>query len=144
MAQKDYESAKKRIQADDKTAMDNCARYQGSAANACMIQAHGKRKRAESDAKATAERAGQTPPLPDAKAKNAAKAEIAKAKNDRKAVDRNIADEHNAAIAECLKLKGTERKVCIKDVDARQAEALEFADAIYKKSMQNAKALTPP
>jgi hypothetical protein len=144
MAQKDYESTLTRIEQDDKVAIDNCARYQGPAVSACMIQAHGKRERAEGEARATVERAGRTPPLPDAKAKGAAKAEMAKAKDERKATNRNIADERKAAIAECSKLKGTERKACIKDVDARRAEAVDLADAIYKKSVQNAKALTPP
>jgi hypothetical protein len=144
VAQKDYQSARTKIQADDKAAVVNCERYQGSAAKACLIQAHGKRERAESDAKATADRAGRTPPLPDADAQAAAKAEMAKAKDDKKAANRNIAEERKAAIAECSKLEGTERKGCIKDVDARRAEAVDLADAIYKKSVRNAKALTPP
>jgi hypothetical protein len=144
MAQKDYQSALTKIQADDKAAKQTCARYQGPAANACMIQAHGKRERAEGEAIATVDRAGRTPPLPDAKAKAAAKAEMAKAKGDRKAANRNIADERKAAIAECSKLKGTARRGCIKEVDARRAEAVDLAEAIYKKSVQNAKALIPP
>jgi hypothetical protein len=144
VAQKDYQAALTKIQADDKAAVDNCAKYQGPAANACMIQAHGKRERAESDAKAIVDRAGRTPPLPDASAKAAAKAEMAKAKDDRKAANRNIAEERKAAIAECSKLKGTEHTGCIKDVDARRAEAVNLANAIYQKSVHNAKALTPP
>lgn len=144
IAQKDYESARTKIQLDDKAAMDKCAKYQGSSASACVIQAHGKRVRAEEEAKATVERAGRTPPLPDAEAKSVAKHEIAKAKDDNKATNKKISEERNAAIAECSKLKGTERKACTQDVDARRAEAMELANAIYKKSVQNAKALMPP
>lgn len=109
-----------------------------------MIQAHGKRERAEAEAKSNVDRAGRTPSLPDAKARAAAKVEMAKAKDDRKAANKNIEDERKAATAECFKLEGTERKACIKDVNARRAEAVDLADAIYKKSVQNGKALAPP
>jgi len=73
MAQKDYESARKKIQTDDNAAIANCGKYYGDAETACMIQAHGKRERAEAEAKANVDRAGRTPSLPDAKAKAAAK-----------------------------------------------------------------------
>ena len=142
LAQKDYQSAQARIQANDRAAMDECAKRQGPAANACMIQAHGKRLRAEEEAKATVARAGKTSPLPTADAQKAARAAIAKAKADKKAATQKIAAERRAARAECAKLTSTDRKACIREVNARRNEAQDWAEARHKRSILDAKSIT--
>lgn len=144
LAQKDYQSAQARIEANDWAAMDECAKRQGPAANACMIQAHGKRLRAEAEAKATVTRAGKTSPLPRADARKAAQAAVAKAKADKKSANQKIAAERRAASAECSKLTGTDRKACIREVDARRNEARDWAKARYKRSVLEAKSMTAP
>jgi hypothetical protein len=144
LAQKDYQSAQARIQANDRAAMDECATRQGPAANACMIQAHGKRLRAEEEANATVARAGKTSPLPRADGQKAAQAAVAKAKADKKSANQKIAVERRAASAECAKLTGTDRKACIREVDARRNEARDWAKARYKRSVLEAKSMTAP
>jgi colicin import membrane protein len=144
LARKDYQLAQARIEAHDRAAMDECAKRGGPAANACMIQAHGKRLRDEEEAKATVARAGATPPLPTADAQKAARAAVAKAKADKKAADQKIAAERHAARAECAKLKGVDRKACIREVDVRRNDAKDWAEARYKRSILEAKSMTAP
>ena len=144
MARKDYEAAMAKIRADDSTATEKCRAGTGSAVEACLIQASGKRLRAEQEAKTKLDRAGQIPSLPKAQAKTASKDAMKSADRDKRRTGDDIDMETKAAEAECKKLTGAALKACNTDVAKRRDEARDMADAMFEKSRSRAKALKVP
>lgn len=141
MARKDYQASLAKIQADEFASIDACARTTGPAANACMIQAHGKRVRAEMEAKEKMDRASQTAPLPDAQVKTASDMAAKAAKEKKRSTGKSLDAETKAAETECNKLIGPKRKACMKEMTARHREAVDWADAAYKKARSDAKGI---
>lgn len=144
MARKDYEAAVEKIRSDDAAATERCRSKTGPAAEACLIQVRGKRIRAEEEAKTNLDRTGQTAPLPDAQAKNASRNALNVAQIRQRSSEKAIEAEAKAAGAECKKLSGAARKTCTIEVAERRQEALDVADAMYKKARSDAKRLIPP
>lgn len=144
MARKDHQAAMAKIRSDDSAAIEKCRSGSGPAVEACLIQARGKRMRAEQDAKTKLDQAGRTPPLRDTEKKAASREALNAVKNDQRDTAKGIETETNEADAECKKLLGAERKTCRAEVARRRNDAREMADAIYKKARSDAKAMKPP
>lgn len=120
VARKDYQTAMAKIRSDDSAAIEKCRSGSGPAREACLIQARGKRMRAERDAKTKLDQAGRTPPLPDAKKKAASQGALDAAKKEQRDTAKAIETEAKAADTECKKLTGTERKTCTSEVARRR------------------------
>lgn len=144
MARKDYQAAMAKIRADDSAATEKCRSGSSPAVEACLIQARGKRMRAEQDAKTKLDQAGRTPPLRDAEKKTASQEALNAAKKHQRDTAKGIKTEAKEADAECKKLTGGERKTCTSEVAQRRNDARDMADAIYKKAQSDAKAIKPP
>lgn len=144
MAQKDYSAAMAKIRTDDATAINRCRSGIGGAVEACLIQARGKRKRAEQEAKSKVDQPTPMQPLPDALAKNASRDMLKAAKDGKRSAYDDIELETKAANVECKKLSGADRKICMDDVAQREREARDMADTLYDRARGDAKALKPP
>jgi hypothetical protein len=144
MARKDYEATLATIRANDAATSDKCRTKIGPAAQACLIQARGKRLRAEQEAKARLDRLGAIAPLPDAQANIASHEAPGSADNERRPTTKDVDAEANAAVAECRKAAGAVRKTCEAEVAQRRQEAFDVADALYKKSRSDAKTIKAP
>lgn len=144
VAEKDYRRALEKIRNDDALETEKCRHGVGAAVDACLIQAHGKRMRAEQEAKAKVDRAGRTQPLPDAEAASASKQALDTAKSENRSVTKDIKMEPKSADAECGKLGGDERKACIGEVEQHRKDARNEADAMYEKARSDAKAIKAP
>lgn len=144
MAGKDYQVSLEKIRADELAALGECAKKPGPAANACMVQANGKRMRAEQEAKEKMDRVGQAAPLPDAQTKVASKTAIEAAKKNRSTTGKSIDAETKTAKTECRRLSGDQRTACMEDVAKRRQDAADWADALYKKARSDAKSMKAP
>lgn len=144
MARKDYQAAMVKIQSDDSAAIEKCRSGSDPAVQACLIQARGKRIRAEGDAKTKLDQAGRIPPLRDAEKKAASQEALDAARKDQRDTAKGIETEAKQADAECKKLTGAERKTCTSEVARRRDDDRDMADAIYKKARSDAKAMKPP
>ena len=111
-AQKGYKAALAKIRSDDSAATEQCRSGTGPAVEACLVQARGKRMRAEQEAKKKADRAGQIPSLPKAEAKAASTEALRATEDEERSTLRNMDSETKAAGAECKKLTGAARKSC--------------------------------
>lgn len=144
MARKDLDKAMAKIRTDDAAAVQKCRTSDGPAAEACLIQAHGKRLRAEQEAMARPERIAQVKPLPEKQADAASKNAMGTAKREQRRTAEEINVESKLAGEECKKLNGEARKACSTDVSRRRDEARDLADAMYKKAQSDAKGMKTP
>lgn len=144
VARKDYQAAGAKIRSDDSAAIEKCRSASGSAVEACLIQARGKRMRAERAAKTKLDQTGRAPSLPDAKKKAASQEALDAAKKEQRDTVKGIETEAKAADTECKKLTGAERKTCTSEVTRRRDDARDLADAIYKKARSDTKAMKAP
>lgn len=144
VARKDYVSAQAKILQDFKYAIDQCSKATGPAERACKIQAQAKREADEENAKLTIDRAGYSVPLPDQARKKALNDARIKAKNDYKSAIKKVMRASHSANTECLKLDGSDRKICTNKVAERATEAKRQAKYNYGRDIDRAKAIKAP
>lgn len=144
VAKKDYVSARAKILQDFKYAIDQCSKSTGPAERACKIQAQAKREADEENARLTVDRAGYSVPLPDQARKKAFNDARIKAKNDYKSAIEKVMRASHSANTECLKLDGSDRKICTTKVAERTTEAKRQAKYDYEWDINRAKAIKVP
>lgn len=138
VARKDHQAAMGKIAAENKADIIECGKRSGPAAKACTLQADARRHVAEGEAQGILERAAMSPPVSGEEQQDAARRAARSAKVKYGVAKARIASEHNAALVECAKLKGAERKSCRKDVASRTSDARDRAAAAHARAVQKA------
>lgn len=140
-ARQNFETAMARIAAESKADQAECSQHTGPAAEACAIQAEGKRSAAEEAAKLALAHAREQPPTSMDDPEKAAEAGKRKAKVEYGVAKARIRNNRNRANAQCSKLKAEEDQHCKKQVNARYVKANETAASVYARALATAQSM---